>query len=216
MSDSLLRFLSGIGFLIAALVALAIAATFLKAYPFAIKRLPDGLLHSRTARTVLWLALAGLLTMPLADALAVISSVPQILSPSAWSSEAMAATTPWGTAPWPLYLLITNALLVASYVAAFTSIWGHVNRSPSPEEGLHRPKWQSAYLIAIVGSLLYHFLQATVMQVLWLQIPVALPLQLKGLAGFSLGWAVGALFLVIAVTLFSNPFSEAEDSITAA
>lgn len=216
MSDNLTDFAFGIGLLLAVFVALAAAAEFLKGSPSTVKRLPAGILHTRIARTVVWLAFTAALTMPLADSLAFLHSMPQVFSPSAWTSQVIAAATPWGTAPWPLYLVLTDLLLIGSYVMAFASMWGHVNGGPSPRGERRRPRWQSAYLIAVAGSLLYHFLRATILQVMWLQIPVALPPTLKGLAGFSLGWAVAILFLLVAVALFPNPLSEVAEDANAA
>jgi len=216
MSDITLEFAYGVGSLLAVLVAIAAASRIVagleRADPFHSIALPRG----RTATVVLWLALTALLTMPLLDALGLLRSIPQILSPSLWRSEAMIAATPWGTAPWPLYVLLTDLLLLAAYGAAFASLWVPFRQWAAGNGHDNIPKWQAAYIITVVASLLYRFFQATILPVLWLQLPFALPRSVSGIVGFSLGWAVGLLFLVIAISLLPSSVPDDQEGITAA
>jgi hypothetical protein len=216
MSDIILESAFDVASLLAVLVAIAaatrIVASLHRADPFLSIRLPRG----RTATGVLWLALAALLTLPFLDALGLLRSIPQILSPSLWRSEAIAATTPWGEAPWPLYVLLTDLLLLGAYGAAFASLWVPFSQWPSGNSQDSLPKWQTAYLIAVVASLVYQFLKATILQVLWLRLPFALPRPVSGIVGFWLGWAAGLLFLLIAVSLLPNPMPDDHEGSTAA
>jgi hypothetical protein len=75
---------------------------------------------------------------------------------------------------------------------------------------------QATYIVAVAGSLLYSFLQATVLQIVWLRLPIALPEFISGIPGFALSWGLGMLFLLFVIHLFSFPYFEDRAGNTAA
>jgi len=152
-------------------------------------------------RGVVQIALAALLAMPLLDAIILLWDIPQLASAAAWRSVGATAQTAWGTAPWALYLLITDLLLIGSYATAFASMRGVPSSPQIIGSRASMPTWQRALLVSVLGALLFRLLKATVLQVVWLQFP--LPSRADaGIPGFAVGWALGFVFLSVGLVLF--------------
>jgi hypothetical protein len=216
MPDIILESAYGIGSLLAILIALAAASRLVASVggnPL-IRSVP--IPGGRVAGGVLWLALGALFAMPLLDLLGFLRSLADISTRALWNPEINPAATPWGTAPWGLYLLLANLLLLAAYITTFACLWAPLNRRTHPGNHGRLPRWATAYMVAVVASLLYRLLQATVLRVVWLQLPTTLPSASRGVIGFSIGWVLGLLFLLFVILLFPKPIVEEQGEIPAA
>ncbi len=185
----------GVAIWLARRVMVVAAAHDLPGFPYPLPR-------RGSAALLLWMILSALMFVPLNDALRVLQSLPSIFVPGEWSAESPTATA-WGTAPWPLYLVLLDVVLLVAYAVAFFYL-----RSPTPVHGqsggMDPQARTAAFLLTLGGGgLLARFLQSIFISVVWLPIAPRIGILGQGIAGFLVGWVL-ALMLLVAVLVVMN------------
>ncbi len=173
----------------------------------------ESALGKRSPRLVLWAIIGALLYVPVDDALRIGQSLPIIFLPAQWRADPTAATG-WGTAPWPLYLILYDVLLLIGYGVAFLML----GRGPALGGESDRParsqKATKLLLMGAAGGLLARFLQAIFLKVVWF--PFVLPGANRGIVVFLLGWLLAAFVLAGVLVIMKGKLDQGDDELAAA
>jgi hypothetical protein len=208
--QQLLEFTYGLLVILAVFVAFGVARRVLRSLiPASEDGIARALSSSNLVRILCLLALAGVLVLPLLDALSVVRSVAEIASPGNWRMPGQVQGM-WGTTTLAVYDILATALVVATYAVTFVAAQrgGFVQKIASLFPLANHRSLPLLATLAI-ASLAASTVKTIVLQVVWLQVPLPGSPSERGAVGFVGAWILGLMALSL-LLIWAGPSEPGE------
>ncbi len=157
--------------------------------------------ESRFTQILLWLALGGLILIPLTDFLSCLSSVVSLLLPPAERSASISVVL--GTGPYLFYATLTLLLGIAVYILALSNTRRILSQGKSLlVQAVQLRNWELGFVSLGIVGLINRMVRGVVVGFVSIYLP-SLTTQLDSgqlSKGFWISWLVA--FLILLVTLF--------------
>jgi hypothetical protein len=167
---------------------------------------PSGSIH-RAGTLLLWLALAGMLFLPITDLLVLLRTL--IGLGLGWSIagsqifQLNPVNTIWGAVPSAVYSLLFILLMLLIYGVSLTTGGDALSNSGFVRR-VTLSRGQRTYLLLGIGSLIYELVQGFVLSVVRFELPAASPLANSGSIGFIGAWLLVLLLVGLGILLMNS------------
>jgi hypothetical protein len=158
---------------------------------------------SRLPRTSVWLALGAIFSIPMFDLTGLLRMLVEIISPSSWGLTYGAVPTFWGSAPSRVFDALSIGTTLVVYAAVSFPLWRYFRDDPLPAfHTLARSRADRILVIAASAGLVNLIVRSVVLEVVLIELPVAIRPIEKGIPGFAGAWLLGMLLALVLSQLF--------------
>jgi hypothetical protein len=158
----------------------------------------------------LWIALGGLLLIPLVDLISYLRDLILLAIPSDQSASNIPLFL--GTSSWLIYSVI--AIIMGVIVYSFAIYYGgrilEKGRLPILKE-LTLTSLEKGFFIVGIAGLFHRMIRGIVINFIWMRLPVARDISSQGLVGSLVGWIIAFLLLAIAVISMNGRLQGEQD-----
>jgi len=169
---------------------------------------------SKGIRTITWLSLGSILTLPLFDFVAFARELLEIISPATFGLAQGTVTTTWGNASAPVFDVLSVATTLAIYTTVWLLLWPHLrDRAPSFLASLAPSKVDRRLLTFSAAGLVNLMATSTVVGVVFVQLPLGIGQSRPGAPGLVVGWLLG-LLLAAGLAVLYNLRAQQEGSVS--